>query len=290
MPGWLRDEDVLKLYELAYLTPGPILEIGSYQGKSSVVLASALGAGAASRDRSISVDIDPDALASAGRTDSRPGPGRPGELRPGDVARSDAGRSPAFRPRSCSWTATTRRPGCGGTWRCSNRRVPDGGLLLFHDYLDDRNADPEEKHMGVVQGVAESWVAGDCDFAGVFGCCALFRRRTGGLGPPAPADLSHLAARAEDGLPPLIDLTARDDLRMRYLQRVRRPLGAGCDGGSAASGRSRPAGSASGRRAARECRGTRRPRPHGRPARTSIRRWRRRRTARPPRRPPPRPE
>jgi hypothetical protein len=68
-------------------------------------------------------------------------------------------------------------------------------------------------------------VAAECDFAGVFGCCALFRRRSGGPGPPAPVDLSHLAARSEDGLPPLIDLTARDDLRMRYLQRVRRPLG-----------------------------------------------------------------
>jgi predicted O-methyltransferase YrrM len=42
IPGWLRSEDAEKLYELAQLTPGPILEVGTHFGKSAVVMALAL--------------------------------------------------------------------------------------------------------------------------------------------------------------------------------------------------------------------------------------------------------
>jgi predicted O-methyltransferase YrrM len=223
IPGWLRDEDVLKLYELASLTHGPILEIGSYQGKSSVVLATALER-RGRPGRMISVDIDPEALASARARIRDQGLAARVSFVQG-TSRALTRAVPGLRPSLVFVDGDHSEAGVRRDLAVLESRVPDGGLLLFHDYLDDRNADPAEKHMGVVQGVAESWVAAECDFAGVFGCCALFRRRSGGPGPPAPVDLSHLAARSEDGLPPLIDLTARDDLRMRYLQRVRRPLG-----------------------------------------------------------------
>jgi predicted O-methyltransferase YrrM len=39
VPGWLRPEDALKLYELAYYATGPILEIGTYRGKSGTLMA-----------------------------------------------------------------------------------------------------------------------------------------------------------------------------------------------------------------------------------------------------------
>jgi hypothetical protein len=53
-------------------------------------------------------------------------------------------------------------------------------------------------------------VSRDCEFAGVFGCCGLFRRREGG--PPSAG-------------PPTVDAVWRDSPRMQYLQRVRWPAG-----------------------------------------------------------------
>lgn len=37
--GWLRQEDALKLYEMAYFAQGPILELGSYHGLSTSILS-----------------------------------------------------------------------------------------------------------------------------------------------------------------------------------------------------------------------------------------------------------
>ncbi len=52
--GWLRREDALKLYELAYFAAGPILEIWSYHGLSTSILARAVAdSGAEGRDRRI---------------------------------------------------------------------------------------------------------------------------------------------------------------------------------------------------------------------------------------------
>ena len=64
VPGWMRPEDALKLYELAHFAPGPILEIGAYHGKSAIVLA--LGARAGRTGATVlSVDVDAHALRAA---------------------------------------------------------------------------------------------------------------------------------------------------------------------------------------------------------------------------------
>ena len=42
LPGWLLEGDALKLYELARDAAGPVLEIGTYRGKSAVLMATAL--------------------------------------------------------------------------------------------------------------------------------------------------------------------------------------------------------------------------------------------------------
>lgn len=210
IPGWLRPEDALKLYELAFHAAGPILEIGCYRGKSSVLMARALR-DAANPAPLVSVDVDPVALgaaaAAAGRHDVDDrvlyvrGLGRRAVPR-------DARAPPPARLRR-------RRPLAGGARRDLAQlgpRVPAGGLVLMHDYHDARNADPAQPALGVVQAVAESWMARDCAFGGVFGCSALFRRDRGGPDPgAAPA--------------PILDLVIRDPLRLQLLQRVRWPLG-----------------------------------------------------------------
>lgn len=42
LAGFLRREDALKLYELSYFATGDILELGSYQGLSTSILAQAV--------------------------------------------------------------------------------------------------------------------------------------------------------------------------------------------------------------------------------------------------------
>lgn len=57
-----------------------------------------------------------------------------------------------------------------------------GGFVLFHDYLDPGNADPEHVY-GVYQAVDDDVVkGGQFEFYGNFGCCGLFRKKT----VPAP--------------------------------------------------------------------------------------------------------
>src|SRR6202035_706663 len=66
VPGWLRREDTMKLYELAYFSTGPILEIGTFCGKSAITMAMAL-ADAGRRGPVVTVDVDPSILALARR-------------------------------------------------------------------------------------------------------------------------------------------------------------------------------------------------------------------------------
>jgi predicted O-methyltransferase YrrM len=211
IPGWMRDEDVLKLYELAYLSPGPILEIGSARGKSAAVVASALR-DASSPAPFVSLDVDSDAVEAAASELAG--------LGLADRVLFVRGSARAFF-RSVSHFAPTlvfvdgdhSLSGVTGDLRELEPQLARGGFLLFHDYDDPRNRDPDDDDYGVIEAVERSWVAGDCEFVGVFGCCGLFRRVTGG------------AAEGERGGAPTADLSHRDTLRLRLLGRLRLPLG-----------------------------------------------------------------
>ncbi len=71
--GWLRPADALKLYELAWFSPGDVLEVGTYHGLSTRVLSHALltaGIGQAL----CSLELDP-AYAVRSRAGTRCCPG-----------------------------------------------------------------------------------------------------------------------------------------------------------------------------------------------------------------------
>ena len=203
VPGWMLPEDGLKLYELAYFAPGPILEIGAYHGKSAILMCNAARDGGTGATV-LSVDVDRHALEAARAQAARHGVtdgivffcGSVGALLQDGIRA--AARARVHRRRPLAHQEVLR------DLEALERRVPDGALLLFHDYYRT----PE---MSVPDAVAESWVPADCEFGGAFGACGLFVRRRGG-----PA--------IESG-PPVLDLLDRDTLHMRYLQRVRRPLG-----------------------------------------------------------------
>ena len=224
MPGWLRDEDVLKLYELGRLSAGPILEVGSYRGKSAVVLASALRA-AGDPGPLVSLDIDPEALASA-RSRIRDQGLQDVVMFARGTLQGLVRAHPGLRPGVVFVDGDHSLEGVRRDLETLEEILPAGSLLLFHDYLDERNDDPGEAHIDVLRGVRESWVARDCEFAGVFGCCGLYRRLSGGPpGSSSAVDLRAVAAGRDEDLPALLDVVRHDTLRMRYLQRVRRPAG-----------------------------------------------------------------
>jgi hypothetical protein len=64
LDGWLRRADALKLYELAYFANGDVLELGSYHGLSTCILAKALRSSGRGR-RILSVDLS---LANSKKT------------------------------------------------------------------------------------------------------------------------------------------------------------------------------------------------------------------------------
>ena len=78
--GWLLAEDVFKLYDLAsyiltrapYEAAGPILEIGTFHGRSAIASAMALR-DAGNPAPLVSLDVDPEALAAAGENARRKG-------------------------------------------------------------------------------------------------------------------------------------------------------------------------------------------------------------------------
>jgi predicted O-methyltransferase YrrM len=208
VPGWLRPEDALKLYELAYYARGPILEIGTYRGKSGTLMA------IATRDAGrsalvVSVDVDPQALTAAAAAAAAKGVRDRLLLVRGSVEALFAANR-TFRPSLVFLDADHSYEAVRRDLSTLEPHVPHGGLLLLHDFLDPRNDDPAEIEVGVAHAVRDSWVANHCEFSGVFGACGLFRRTDQG------------AQETDAGL---FDLVRYDSPRLQYLQRVRWPLG-----------------------------------------------------------------
>ena len=166
--GWLRVEDALKLYELAYYCDGSILELGSYEGLSTCILAQAI-------------------------TDS----GRPGAISTVDITYRQAVADNAAACGLASRVNIITADAVAAIRSLSARRfsfifvdhshtyndvkavcpllgniVSADAFVLFHDYNDPRNG--KDGNYGVVQAVMES-LPDRFQFCGVYGCTALFR-------------------------------------------------------------------------------------------------------------------
>jgi hypothetical protein len=178
IPGWLAPEDCRKLYELAYFSDGPILEIGTYCGRSAVTMAMALSD--AGRDHPIvSVDIDPAAAGLGHRNACAHEVADRIIFVCGTVDRFLAG-VPGFEPALIFVDGDHRAAGVRGDLAAIAPIVRPGTLLFFHDYLPtelpDTNGFPvSPKPIEVAETVMGSWVPDHADFAGTFGWSALYR-------------------------------------------------------------------------------------------------------------------
>jgi cephalosporin hydroxylase len=182
IPGWLEPEDALKLYELAWFANGTVLEIGTYCGQSAVIMAIA----AADRGEGVSVlslDTDPAVIPFARRSAQEHG------VQDHLVVACTSvdvflKTIPSFSPTLVFVDADHSAAGVEADLAGLEGRVAPGGLLLFHDYLPQQlprtdgfpvSAGPIE----VQQVIDRSWVSEQCEFAGTFGCSALFRNSAG---------------------------------------------------------------------------------------------------------------
>ena len=64
-----------------------------------------------------------------------------------------------------------------GVCRLLPELMKSGGFCLFHDYNDLRNLDPNDAEYGVAQGVQDGLPNDTFEFHGIFGCCALYRKK-----------------------------------------------------------------------------------------------------------------
>lgn len=204
--GWLAPVDSMKLYELGAAAPAPFLEIGTYRGRSTVTLATAIR----DSDRDVgfwSCDIDGEALRSAAGSLAERGLAGRVTLVHGSV-HALLRALPELKPGFVFLDGDHTEAGVTRDLQALESRVVEGGLLLFHDFFDDRNDDPANKDYGIGQAIDKSWVRRDCEFAGCFGTTGLFRRLEGG--PRA------------NGVP-VLDLMGMDRLSLRLLVQVARP-------------------------------------------------------------------
>ncbi len=173
--GWLRREDALKLYELAYFVQGDILELGSYHGLSTTILSKANQC-SPYKKHIYSVDLDPECVKQTECNLRSKGLNR-------DIT-------------TCCADATTAVKTFGADGRkfefafidhshayepvytvCQElgKVMIKGGWCLFHDFNDARNRDSQNPDYGVYQAVTEGLDATKFEFYGIYGCTALYR-------------------------------------------------------------------------------------------------------------------
>jgi predicted O-methyltransferase YrrM len=176
--GFLSRPDALKLYELAYFSAGDVLELGSHQGLSSSIMASAIRNSRKPR-QIYAVDLGPNYVEATRSTLRATGLQQGVTNICGDatvaVKKFAAegkkfglvfiDHSHAYQPTYdvCRELATVTLP---------------GGFCLFHDFNDPRNRDPADTEYKVYQAVMDGLDKEHFEFYGMYGCMALYRAMT----------------------------------------------------------------------------------------------------------------
>src|SRR5438270_3666674 len=205
IPGWLLPGDADKLYALARSTEGPILEVGTYHGKSAVLMALATKDGGRS-SLLYTLDVDLGVLRAAKAYAEAHGVADRIVFVRGTLT-GFVRAYPHLRPPVTFIDGDHTQAGVTRDLEILKAIVPVGGRLLFHDYDDPLNDDPGCDEVHVRPTVEASWVVQHCDFDGTFGCCGLFTRQRAESSPEiAIADLLRL-----------------DGAKDQYLHRLRYP-------------------------------------------------------------------
>ena len=176
IPGWLRREDALKLYELAYFSQGNILELGSFHGLSTSILANACK-NAPTPKQVETIDLDPGCTAATKANLEGLGLLDYVTIHTGDATvlvkdciSAEKKFGFVFIDHSHEY-----QPCLDVCQLLADVTVP-GGFCLFHDFNDKRNRDPENSDYGVYQAVQHGLDKEKFKFYGIYGCTGLYRR------------------------------------------------------------------------------------------------------------------
>lgn len=174
--GWLLREDALKLYELAYFSEGNILELGTYQGLSTGIMAKALRE-SESAHTITTIELDPAQQDVAKQHLTLYGLRKYVEYHTGDAKeilqdfmQEKKTFSVAFIDHSHTYEDVQT------TCKQLSSLLTPGGFCLFHDYTDPNNADPNNDDYGVFQAIEDHLPKDTFTLYGVVGCCGLFRK------------------------------------------------------------------------------------------------------------------
>lgn len=185
--GLMYPQDALKLYELAWFSPGPILEIGTYHGLSAAVMARSLN-DSNNPQRIYSLDVDPAALNEARQNLSSQDLLDRVTLAEGPV--QDLARvMPDFSPMLVFVDGDHTLWGVISDLKVLHEIVPRGGIVAMHDYEGYQHSDAYWTQ--VRKGVHLSWMTHECRFLGRFGLTGVFQRVNG------PPPLEHVSAPSE---------------------------------------------------------------------------------------------
>jgi len=180
--GYLRVADALKIYEIAYLAPGNVLELGTHQGLSTSIIASALEDRGNGRLETVDIDAGTNAVARANLL------GRPGADRVTFTLKDATLRLDELISEGATFgfMFVDHWHGYEATHEAAERAiklVAPGGFVLFHDFDDSGNSDPTHVH-GVYQAVLDVYAdRQDFVFHNMSGCVALFRRAADSTAP-----------------------------------------------------------------------------------------------------------
>jgi hypothetical protein len=176
--GSLREADALKIYELAYFTSGPVLEVGTYHGLSASIIATALrNAGSPHRLTTVDLhkglsDLAARNLTAAGLSELVTFDTSDGTRYLDGLIERGAQFGFAFIDHSHEYSHTKE-----AAERLSDLIIA-GGYALFHDFNDPRNNEPTYKDYDVYQAVIDGLHSTAFAFAGVYGCTALYTRKS----------------------------------------------------------------------------------------------------------------
>jgi len=180
IPGWLRREDALKLYELAYFTATDILELGSFHGLSTSVLARANRNSGRSK-HIFTFDLDPSCVKATKHNLRCLGLDRNVTILCDDA--TVAARRFASQGKRFGFVFIDHSHEYGPVHevcRELTKIVAAGGFCLFHDFNDVRNRNPDDKDYGVYQAVMDGLDHDRFEFCGIYGCTGLYRAKANG--------------------------------------------------------------------------------------------------------------
>lgn len=178
--GWLRRADALKLYEMAAICSGDILELGTHQGLSTHIMAAAVAAFGGSR-KIHSFDLDAEVVARARENLATEVAAGIASIKVGEAAEQcrrliSEGRRYGFVFVDHSHFYGPMCEICG----LLPAIVRPGGFVLFHDFTDPRSMAPAagepEPDFGVLAACRDCLPSAAFRYLGAFGCSGLFRR------------------------------------------------------------------------------------------------------------------